>query len=132
MTKTLCGANSYNKKYYLDPAFARLPQEVKDELQIMCVTFTEEVGGIILVEFDDDRLPRFCVEHSETDARFDEIGAGLKTKQLAEQKAKLMQQITFFYRVFVCGEKPEEAARGLDMEEVLDEFRKGADAGEEA
>lgn len=29
---TLCGANSYQEKYFFNPAFSGLPQQVKDEL----------------------------------------------------------------------------------------------------
>ena len=48
--RVLCGANSYEKKYYLNPKFNNLPEQVKQELQIMCVMFTEEVGGTLIVE----------------------------------------------------------------------------------
>ena len=33
----LCGANSYDQKYYLNQEFSALPDSVKQELQIMCV-----------------------------------------------------------------------------------------------
>ena len=42
----LCGASSYEQKYYFNQDFASLPEAVKQELQIMCVLFTEDVGGI--------------------------------------------------------------------------------------
>ena len=32
----LCGANSYERKFYLNPDFEALPSHVKDELKIMC------------------------------------------------------------------------------------------------
>ena len=44
---TLCGASWYEQKYYFNPAFDKLPKSVKDELQIMCVEFTEDVGGVL-------------------------------------------------------------------------------------
>ena len=47
----LCGANAYEKKYYFNPDFGSLPQTIQDELHIMCVLFTEEIGGIFTVEF---------------------------------------------------------------------------------
>ena len=31
----LCGANSYEEKYYLNPDFSGLPDHIKDELKIM-------------------------------------------------------------------------------------------------
>lgn len=50
----LCASNSYEKKYYFNPDFDKLPEDIKNELKIMCVLFTEEVGGILDLEFDDD------------------------------------------------------------------------------
>ena len=44
---TLCGSNAYEKKYYLNPDFNGLPEQIKQELQIACVLFTAEVGGIL-------------------------------------------------------------------------------------
>ena len=31
----LCGANSYEEKFYMNPDFDNLPQHIKDELKIM-------------------------------------------------------------------------------------------------
>ena len=50
----LCGANSYDQKYYLNQEFSALPDAVKQELQIMCVWFTEDIGGILTLEFEAD------------------------------------------------------------------------------
>lgn len=33
----LCASNSYEKKYYLNPDFEALPEQIKNELKIMCV-----------------------------------------------------------------------------------------------
>ena len=49
----LCGASAYEQKYYFNKDFDSLPDHVKKELQIMCVLFTEEIGGIFTLEFDD-------------------------------------------------------------------------------
>ena len=48
----LCGANSYEEKYYFNEDFAALPDAIKKELRIMCVLFVSEVGGILLLELD--------------------------------------------------------------------------------
>ena len=50
----LCGANAYEQKYYFNPDFSSLPSAVQDELQIMCVLYTEDVGGVLLLEFDEE------------------------------------------------------------------------------
>ena len=49
----LCSASKYTEKYYLNPDFEGLPEQVKQELKIMCVLYTEDVGGIILLIFDE-------------------------------------------------------------------------------
>ena len=49
----LCSASKYTEKYYLNPDFNGLPELVRQELQIMCVLFTEDIGGIIMLEFDE-------------------------------------------------------------------------------
>ena len=38
----LCAANSYEQKYYLNPEFEMLPESIKQELNIMCVLYTED------------------------------------------------------------------------------------------
>ena len=36
----LCASSAYDKKFYLNEDFSKLPDEIKDELKIMCVLFT--------------------------------------------------------------------------------------------
>ena len=50
----LCGANSYEEKYYLNPDFEQLPDDVKNELKIMCVLYVHDVGGILTLVFEED------------------------------------------------------------------------------
>ena len=110
---TLCGSSWYQQKYYFNPAFDKLPEKVRQELQIMCVTYTEDVGGVLTVEFGEDKEPHFVVRSMEGDARFDEIGSELKIKKLRQEKSELMKKIALFYRIMVLGEAPGEA--GLEV-----------------
>ena len=66
----LCGSNSYQKKFFLNPEFNNLPDRVKDELKIMCVLFTEDVSGILLLEYDDEGNLNFKVMSEEYDPAF--------------------------------------------------------------
>ena len=50
----LCACSAYEQKYYLNPRYASLPVSVQEELQIMAVTMTEDVGGVFTMEFDED------------------------------------------------------------------------------
>ena len=104
----LCGANSYEEKYYLNPQFSKLPEHIRQELQIMCVLFTEDVGGILTLEFDEDGSLQFKTEALEADARFDEIGSALKIKELQRDKRELLESLEMYYKVFFLGDIPDE------------------------
>ncbi len=94
----LCGASSYTQKYYLNPAFEKLPAGVQDELKIMCVLFTEDVGGVITLVFDENGELNFNVEAAEEDYLFDEIGCGLKIKELQSAKQELLNSLQLYYK----------------------------------
>lgn len=100
----LCGVNSYEKKFYMNPDFDTLPKDVKDELKIMCVLYTEDVGGILTLVFEEDGSLSFVVTAEETDAMFDEIGSRLKIKELQQNKKEMLQALELFYKVFFLGE----------------------------
>ena len=104
-TVVLCGANSYLQKYYFNPDFDSLPQEVKQELQIMCVLYTEDVGGILTLEFEEDGSLEFKVTSEEGDYLFDEIGSVLKIRELQKTKQELFESLELFFRVFYLGEE---------------------------
>ena len=104
----LCAASSYEQKYYLNPEFESLPEAVKQELQIMCVLYTADVGGVLLLVFDENGNLELKVEHNEGDFSFDEIGSVLKIKELQDTKEELFKSLEMFYKVFYLGEEMEE------------------------
>lgn len=108
-TVVLCGANSYEEKYYFNQDFAALPDTVKNELKIMCVLFVSEVGGILLLEYGEDGTLSFRVSSREDDFFFDEIGSGLKIRQIQKEKEELLQSLELFYRVFFLNEEIDHA-----------------------
>ena len=104
----LCAASSYEQKYYLNPEFESLPEAVKQELQIMCVLYTADVGGVLLLVFDENGNLELKVEHNEGDFSFDEIGSVLKIKELQDTKEELFKSLEMCYKVFYLGEEMEE------------------------
>ena len=104
----LCAASSYEQKYYLNPEFESLPEAVKQELQIMCVLYTADVGGVLLLVFDENGNLELKVEHNEGDFSIDEIGSVLKIKELQNTKEELFKSLEMFYKVFYLGEEMEE------------------------
>ena len=103
--KVLCGANSYEEKYFFNSEFQSLPHSIKDELNIMCVLFTEEVGGILTMEFEEDGTLIFKSIADEYDYYYDEISAGLKIRQFQQTKKELLESLEMYYRVVYLGEE---------------------------
>jgi len=101
----LCGANSYEEKYYLNPDFDQLPQSIKDELKIMCVLYVHDVGGILTLVFEDDGSLQLEVTSEEFDPTFDDIGSQLKIKEIQREKQELLEALQIFYKVFFLGEE---------------------------
>ena len=97
----LCGASSYNKKFYFNEDFDLIPKQVKDELKIMCVLFTEDVGGTIQLVYDEDGNLEIQVDKEEDDILYDEIGSVLKVKQLQREKKELFESLETFYKVMI-------------------------------
>ena len=97
----LCTASRYVQKFYLNPDFDSLPELVQDELKVMCVLFTEEIGGIIVLYFDDEGTLRIRTEAEENDFLYDEIGSGLKVRQIITEKKELFEQLEQYYQTFM-------------------------------
>ena len=99
----MCGANAYEQKYYFNDKFDKLPESIKEELHIMCVLFTEEVGGAFLIGFDEEGHLMLVTDSDEEDLLYDEIGAGLLVKEVQKRKQELFESLEEFYKAFVSG-----------------------------
>lgn len=107
----LCGANSYEQKYYFNDKFDGIPSSIKDELHIICVLFTEEVGGIFTVVFEEDGTVSLETNFAEDDFLYDEISSGLMVSKIRGNRQELFESLSLYYRIFVLQEK-------LDLEEA--------------
>ena len=101
----LCGASAYEQKYYFNQDFSSLPDAVKQELQIMCVLYTEDIGGTLQLIFDEEGTLNFRTECEDGDFFYDEIGSVLKIKQMQREKTELFESLEMYYRVFFLGEE---------------------------
>ncbi len=100
----LCAASYYSKKYYFNQDFDQLPEEVRNELKILCVTHTEEVGGTLSVGFEENGTIFIEVKANEEDLLYDEIGSHLKVKQKQREKKELWEALETYFRIFYLGE----------------------------
>ena len=101
----MCVSNSYTQKYYLDKNFEKLPKAVKDELKIMCVLYTEEVGGIFTMMFDEDGELQLIASCDEGDLLYDDIGSELLIKKMRSTRQELFESLEKYYKVFIKKEE---------------------------
>lgn len=115
----LCASSAYEKKFWLNEDFDSLPEQVKQELKIMCVLFTEDVGGILSLEFEDNGKLIFRTEADEGDYLYDDIGSVLKIKQMQREKRELLESLELYYKVFFLGMNIDDELD--DMDDSCDE-----------
>ncbi len=108
----LCGANAYDKKYYFNKTFSKLPQSIQDELHVICVLFTEEVGGVFTIGFEQNGGVTLQTDAAEEDYLYDEIGSGLLVSEVMRKRKDLFESLSLYYRVLILHE---------DASELLDE-----------
>lgn len=102
--QVLCACSAYEEKYYFNPRYATLPTQIQQELQIMAVSMTADVGGVFTMEFDDDGTLYMSSTAKETDFAFDEIGSHLKIKQYRTRYAELLENLETYYQSFFMEE----------------------------
>ncbi|MBR5247587.1 MAG: hypothetical protein IKV27_01360 [Lachnospiraceae bacterium] len=100
----LCGANAYEQKYYFNEQFNAIPDSIKDELRIICVLFTEEVGGIFTIVFEEDGTLSLETNAEENDFYYDEISSGLLVGEIRRKRQDLLESLSLYYRVFILKE----------------------------
>jgi len=104
----LCGASAYTKKFYMNEEFSNLPEQIREDLKILCVLYTEDVGGALQIYFDGEGSLNFRTECREDDFAYDEIGSVLKIKQIRQTRQELLSALEMYYKIFFLGEQFEE------------------------
>ncbi len=110
----LCGANAYEQKYYFNKDFDKIPESIKNELHIISVLFTQEVGGIFTIVFEEDGSVSLETNAEEDDITYDEISSGLLINEIRRKRQELFESLQLYYRVFV---KHEDISALLAREE---------------
>lgn len=110
----LCGANAYEQKYYFNKDFDKIPQSIQDELHVICVLFTQEVGGIFTIVFEEDGSISLETNADEEDITYDEISSGLLIGEIRRKRQELFESLQLYYRVFI---KHEDVSELLSAED---------------
>lgn len=100
----LCGANAYEQKYYFNEQFAKIPQSIQEELHVICVLFTEEVGGIFTIVFEEDGSISLETDAEEDDLLYDEISSGLLVGEIRRNRQEMFESLQLYYKVFILHE----------------------------
>ena len=100
----LCGASAYEQKYYFNEQFKAIPASIQEELHIICVLFTEEVGGVFTIVFEPDGTLSLETEAEEDDIYYDEISSGLLVSEIRRKRQELLESLSLYYRVFILKE----------------------------
>ena len=79
---------------------------------IICVLFTEEIGGIFTIEFDENGNVELRTEYAPEDYLYDDIGSGLLISEVRRKRQELFESLSLYYKAVVLHE---------DMSELLDE-----------
>lgn len=112
----LCGANAYEKKYYFNHQFDGIPDSIKEELHIICVLFTEEVGGIFTIVFEPDGSVSFDTQAADEDYYYDDVGSGLLVREIERKRQEMLASLSLYYRVFVLHEDINGELEGEENE----------------
>lgn len=100
----LCGANAYEQKYYYNEAFKGIPQSIQEELHIICVLFTEEVGGVFMIVFEPDGSVSLETNADDDDIYYDEISSGLLVSEIRRKRQELLESLSLYFRIFILKE----------------------------
>ena len=110
----LCGANAYDKKYYYNKKFSKVPESIQEQLHIISVLFTEEIGGIFTVSFTPYGELVMESTREEGDLLYDEIGALLMIKEIRKQKREMLEALEIYFKVTYLHQNPADL---LDTDE---------------
>lgn len=100
-SRVICGSNAYDQKYYFNEKYNSIPDSIKEELHIICVLFTEEVGGIFTIEFDDEGAVAMRTEYAPEDYLYDEIGSGLLISEIRRKRQELFESLSLYYKAVI-------------------------------
>ena len=71
---------------------------------MICVLFTEEVGGIFTIVFEEDGSIAMETNAEEDDLLYDEISSGLMVGEIRRNRQELLESLQLYYRVFILHE----------------------------
>ena len=101
----ICAASVYKRKFYFNPEYAGLPEEVKKDIRVRVISLAEKLHCIFIMGFYEDGYVYFETRAEEGDYFFDEVGATLEVNRLEREERELTEKLGLWYKVFRLGAK---------------------------
>ena len=116
MEKQILAVASYEKqKYFIEPKFQILPEEIQKEIKIMCVLTAQKLCCTFLIGFEKQGDIYFETLKEQQSIDFDDIGAELEIKKIQSEKERLLKALKLWYIIYFTEE-------GEKMKKELQKF----------
>lgn len=120
-------ASPYNHKYYFEPRYDDIPNEIKEELIESIAAIAEKVNAIISLGFNKDGYI-FIEQTADDNVFIDEIGADLEIKKLQRDKKELLKSLQLWYMIYrseqgqIVKEIVLMQSKGLELDNILEQI----------
>lgn len=97
--QSLIVANSHEEKYFINEEFKSLPEQVKEDLIKIAVTFVADVGGIFELGFDVEDTVEIYMEAKtgKDDFMYDDIGSKYILGRIEKEYKELFEALVSWY-----------------------------------
>lgn len=101
MQENVIAAASWEKqKFYFSGEYDGIPQSIKEDIQIICVTLAEKLCCTFIIKFDEEGNVYFETVKAEDDFNFDDIGAELEIKAIQRKEKELLNALRLWYLIY--------------------------------
>ena len=105
MKKQILAVASYEKqKYFIEPKFQILPEEIQKEIKIMCVLTAQKLCCTFLIGFERQGDIYFETIKEQQNIDFDDIGAELEIKKIQSEKEQLLKALKLWSIIYFTEE----------------------------
>ncbi|MEY8319641.1 DUF6145 family protein [Lachnospiraceae bacterium 46-61] len=123
MEKQILAVASYEKqKYFIEPKFQILPEEIQKEIKIMCILTAQKLCCTFLIGFEKQGDIYFETIKEQQSIDFDDIGAELEIKRIQSEKEQLLKALKLWYIIYFTEE-------GEKMKKELQKFSPSSKQG---
>lgn len=117
MEKRILAAASFEQqKFFFEPEFKEMPENIKQEVKILCVTTAQKLSCTFSIGFYDDSEVFFEIIKPEDYIDFDDIGAELEIKELQRKEKEFIKSLSLWHTIYKTDE-------GKFIKDKIDKFK---------